>query len=302
MKRMLVTGASGFLGSRIVDFFQEKYEIYAPRHQEMEITDEEKVMQVLEKYKPDIVIHCAAISDVGQCEKEPEKSWKINVDGSINIARAAGKIQAKCILCSSDQVYFGSSVKEAHKEEETLQPCNVYGQEKLRAEQECLKVNPDCVLLRLSWMYDTKTMCDGEHGDFIKTLFLNIRNAEPLSYPVHDRRGITDVNEVLQNLEKTFEIPGGVYNFGSPNDLDTYTTVGEAFKNAGLDAKNLQKNELAFQSNPRNLSMCQEKAFNCGIVFSSTVSGVSENLKGLLNDEGCCLPASSAGEGTDDKR
>ena len=151
MKKILLTGASGFLGSRIASFYAQKYEIYTPAHAELDITDEGSVRRMAETYRPDVVIHCAAVSDVGQCEKEPERSWKINVDGSINLAKAAGDVQAKCMICSSDQVYFGSSFSGAHREEEALSPCNLYGQEKLRAEQECLRANPDCVLLRLSW-------------------------------------------------------------------------------------------------------------------------------------------------------
>lgn len=274
MKRMLITGASGFLGSRIAEFYAPEYEIYAPAHGELDITDEIRVRRMFEAQKPDIVIHCAAVSDVGRCEKEPERSWKINVDGSVSLAKAAGEIQAKCILCSSDQVYFGSSLSGPHREEEELSPGNLYGQEKLKAEQECLSVNPDCVLLRLSWMYDVKTKREGEHSDFFRTLMSQLKNGTDIKLPVFDRRGITDVGEVLQNLEKTFSIPGGVYNFGSPNREDTYTTVREVFTQAGLEISTLQKNREAFGENPRNLTMCQEKLNDFGIFFSSTVDGL----------------------------
>ena len=279
MKKLLVTGASGFLGSRIVEFYKEKYEVYAPTHKEMDITNEESVNYVLSGYRPDVVIHCAAISDVGLCEKEPEKAWNINVNGSINIAKASKQINAKCILCSSDQVYFGSSVKEAHKEEEELQPFNLYGQGKLKAEEECQKVNPDCVLLRLSWMYDVKTVKEGEHSDFFKNLLLQMNDKENLMFPIYDKRGITDINEVVQNLEKTFEIEGGMYNFGSPNDKNTFDMMCEVFQKLNLNTNRLDKNEKAFQTNPRNITMCQKKVKECGIVFPSTIDSLVENLK-----------------------
>ena len=282
MKTLLLTGASGFLGSRIAAFYSKKYNIYAPTHNEMDITDEESVEAAFAKYKPDIVVHCAAVSDVGLCEREPEKSWKINVDGSIHIAKASNELGAKCIICSSDQVYFGSSVKEAHREEEELTPANLYGQEKLMAEKKCLEANPDCVLLRLSWMYDTQTMREGEHSDFLRTLLPKMKNGEALCYPVYDRRGITDVNEVVQNLEKTFTLTGGVYNFGSPNDKNTFETIYGVFKKAGLDTALLQKNEEAFRGNPRNISMSQDKINRCGISFSSTATGLLRNITGLV--------------------
>lgn len=278
MKKLLVTGASGFLGSRIVNFYKEKYEVYAPTHKEMDITDEVSVNCVFNQYKPDIVIHCAAISDVAMCEKEPEKSWNINVNGSVHIAKASRQIHAKCILCSSDQVYFGSLVEESHKEEEQLQPANLYGIGKLKAEQECQKVNPDGVLLRLSWMYDVKTVNEGEHSDFFRNLLLQMEGKEQLSFPIYDKRGITDVNEVIQNLEKTFEIAGGVYNFGSSNDKSTFDMIYEVFCKVGLDTNRLHKNEIAFQVNPRNITMCQQKIEKAGIFFSTTEEGILKNI------------------------
>ena len=278
MKKLLVTGASGFLGSRIVNFYKEKYEVYAPTHKEMDITDEVSVNRVLSGYRPNVVIHCAAISDVGLCEKESERAWNINVNGSIYIAKASRQIHAKCILCSSDQVYFGSLVEGAHKEEEQLHPANLYGIGKLKAEQECQKVNPDCVLLRLSWMYDVKTVNEKEHSDFFRSLLLQMKGTEQLSFPIYDKRGITDVNEVIQNLEKTFEIAGGVYNFGSSNDKSTFDMIYEVFCKVGLDTNRLHKNEIAFQVNPRNITMCQQKIEKAGIFFSTTEEGILKNI------------------------
>lgn len=282
MKKMLITGATGFLGSRIVDYYSEKYDIYAPTHKEMDITNRDSVFFVFDEQKPDIVIHCAAVSDVGLCEKEPENSFKINVEGAVNIAKASAKNRAKCIICSSDQVYFGSSVREAHHEEEILTPFNVYGRDKWKAEQEIMEVNPDCILLRLSWMYDIRTMREGEHGDFFRNLRSQIEGNGEVSYPVYDRRGITDVNEVVANLEKTFSIDGGIYNFGSPNDKSTFDTVYELFEGLGWDLKRLHKNEEAFKTNPRNLCMSQKKIEQYGISFSSTGDALLRNFEKIM--------------------
>ena len=107
-KRVLITGSSGFLGSRTAVHFRERgFEIVIPTHKDMDITNEECVKKVFSKMRPNAVIHCAAISDTSVCEREEEASWQVNVLGSENVARAAYDIRAKCIICSSDQVYFG---------------------------------------------------------------------------------------------------------------------------------------------------------------------------------------------------
>ena len=138
--------------------------------------------------------------------------------------------------------------------------------------------NPECVLLRLSWMYDTITKQECEHGDFFRTLVLSLETSKDLYYPVNDVRGITDVNEVIRNLEKAWELKGGSYNFGSPNDRNTYETVLAMFKELGWDVGRLQRNEEAFAENPRDISMCMKKLNDCGIEFSSTLEGLIRNM------------------------
>ena len=282
-KKLLITGANGFLGSRIAAYYAQKYEILTPSHKEMDIADSEQVAEVFQEYIPDIVIHCAAISDVGRCERETEESYRINVLGSVNLAKASAEIGAKCIICSSDQVYFGSMIEGAHQENEELTPCNVYGQHKKEAEQRCLEINQDVCLLRLSWMYDMKTLREGEHSDFFRNLINQLEREEKLYFPIYDKRGITDVNEVVRNLEKTFKIKGGVYNFGSTNDKDTYHTVYEVFMKLGMDVSRLGMNVEAFRENPRNLCMCQKKTEDTGIYFSTTATALENNLISAFN-------------------
>ena len=282
MKRLLITGASGFLGSRIALFYKEKYIIFTPTHQEMDIADEESIYAVFNQIKPDVVIHCAAISDTGRCEKEPKLSWDMNAIGSVNVAKVAREISAKCIVCSSDQVYFGSLVQGTHSETESLLPHNIYGRDKHAAEQQCLKANPDCVCLRLSWMYDTKVINVGEHGDFFRTFMERMKSGEQHNYAVYDTRGISDVNEVVLNLEKCFDLPGGVYNFGSSNDKNMYETMRCVFTNLGLDQTKLEPNEVVFREKPRNISMSQEKANKHGIFFTTTVENLTLNIEKAL--------------------
>lgn len=265
MKKMLVTGGSGFLGSRVARYFAKEYEVFAPTHAQMDITDQAQVRSVVEAFWPDVIIHCAAMADVGQCQREPELSWQKNVLGSVHMARAAGRVGAKCLLCSSDQVYFATAT-------------NVYAKEKLAAEEQGLAVNSDCVFLRLSWMYDPALTDTTQRSDFFTNLLPKLDTAETVAYAVHDRRGITDINEVIRNMEKAIHLPGGVYDFGAPNHRTMYETAVEIFAGLGLDTNRVQQNTEAFRDAPRDLTMNQTVLNSYGIYFTDTVAALVRNF------------------------
>ena len=183
MKKLLITGASGFLGSRIAEFYKEKYLILAPSHAEMDITNEESISRYFKQCKPDLVIHCAAISDTGTCEKNPDLSFTVNVTGSENITKASSLFDVKCILCSSDQVYCNSAYENANFETDIVTPHNIYGKHKLAAEHSCLTLNADSVHLRLAWMYDSKIDMKAPRNDFAKQLLRSINEKSDLALP-----------------------------------------------------------------------------------------------------------------------
>lgn len=279
MRRVLVTGASGFLGSRVAELFRGSWEVLAPSRRELDVADREMVLACLREWRPEAAVHCAAVSDIGRCEQEPERSWNVNVEGSVNLAMAAGLVGAKCLLCSSDQVYSGIDGDAPRREDEALEPGNLYGREKLCAEERCREANPDCVLLRLSWMYDVRTLHPGERSDFLRTLLAQLGTAERLVYPVHDTRGITDVWEVAGNLEAAFSLVGGVYNFGAPNGKNMYETVRSLFAGMGWDAGRLEPDGARYALQPRNLAMSQEKLNASGIFFTDTEERLLHRLR-----------------------
>lgn len=280
METILVTGASGFLGDRAAGYFRERgYRVITPSHREMELTDIEAARAVFRREKPQGVIHCAAVSDVGQCQREPERSWQINVAGSQNLVRAAEELGAKCVLCSSDQVYVGSGVFGPHSEDEPLLPGNVYGREKLEMEGRCLAINPDCVCLRLSWMYDA--LRPKAAGDFISRLVSSVREGRRADYSVMALRGITNVELVAQAMEKALDFPGGAYNFGSPNERGMYDTVREIFDTLGLDQSLVGRAEPSGEK-ASSLSMDIARIRKLGVDFPDTAREAARCLAEAL--------------------
>lgn len=280
--KLLVTGGSGFLGRRTSAYFASLgYQVLTPSHSTLDITDRDTVRNWLRENQPEAVIHTAAISDTGLCQQKPEWSERINVDGCVNLAQSCREFGAKLVICSSDQVYSGSFLPGPHQEDELLAPHNVYGCQKLRAEQQCLEILPDTVCLRLSWMYSTVSF-PGEHGQFLTTLKTVLADeTKPLTWPIHDRRGLTDVDTVVNNLPAALKLPGGVWNFGAENSASTYDTVKELLTRLGMSSAlaRLQPNEAAFADNPRDISMDLTRLNAAGIVFSATLDGLIRAMK-----------------------
>lgn len=280
--KLLITGGTGFLGRRAAAYLQTLgFQVLTPSHRDLDITQAEAVQSWFRANRPEAVIHTAAISDTGLCQREPEWSETVNVDGCVHLAQSCRELGAKLLLCSSDQVYSGSAFGGPHREEEPVSPNNVYGNQKRLAEQRCLEISPDTVCLRLSWMF-SKDSLPGEHGHFLTALKTALEeDTKPLTWPVYDRRGITDVGAVVRNLPLALNLPGGVYNFGAENDANTYETVKKLLQQLDMDEAlaRLIPNEEAFAEQPRDLTMDTTKIQEAGILFPTTKQGLWDALR-----------------------
>lgn len=276
---ILITGGSGFLGRRAAAYLSSLgHHILTPAHTELDITNKAGIDTWFQEHLPDAVIHCAAVSDTGLCQREPEHSHQINVTGSVNLAEACTRTGAKFLFCSSDQVYAGSSLPGPHSETEILIPQTVYGRQKHLAEQLCHAACPSTVSLRLSWMYSTQFL-PGEHSHLLITLCNSLKDPSlPFAWSAHDYRGITNTDDVVRNLSAALNLPAGVYNFGSGNDTDMYHTMQTVF--TALDLQDALSRMIPNQqSAPRDIRMDGTLAASYGITFEPTCTGLFHALQ-----------------------
>ena len=179
MKRVLVTGAGGFVGARILDMWRGQFALCAFPSDALRTADENAVLRFILKEHPDVIVHTAALSNTQYCQQEPEDSFRANVLLPEWVAKGAEEVGAKLLSCSSDQVYAGVTQRGARAETLPLSPSNVYGQHKLEAEARVLARCPDAVALRLPWMYDLP----GYHLPVRGSLPLNILRVIVGPYP-----------------------------------------------------------------------------------------------------------------------
>jgi len=160
--KLLITGASGLLGNKIVKLATINHTVIPlhntkPLHTsslKLEITNLSEVLNLFQKLEPDIVIHTASETNVDKCETEKEHAWKINAEGTRNIAVACSKVGAKLVYISTDYVFDGE--KGNYDEQDKPNPINYYGVTKLEGENQVINNCKNYVILRTSVLYGSQ--------------------------------------------------------------------------------------------------------------------------------------------------
>ncbi|WP_411348089.1 dTDP-4-dehydrorhamnose reductase [Paenibacillus sp. WLX2291] len=225
--KVLVTGASGQLGVDTVAVLERKGHIVlgCDRHQ-LDITNLEQCQQVLGKFAPDVVIHCAAYTAVDAAESDVDGAYLVNATGSRNIAVAAEAVQAKMIYVSTDYVFDGQSMIPYHEYDNT-NPQSIYGKSKRAGEILVQTLSSRYFIVRTSWVY-------GLHGNnFVKTM-LKLGQEKPNLRVVHDQKGsptyTVDLAEFFAELMLTEKY--GIYHASNSGSCSWYEFAKEIFKQA----------------------------------------------------------------------
>ena len=163
--KALVTGVKGQLGFDVMKVLEARgYEGVGVDVEDMDITDEAAVKRVIGEVAPDVIVHCAAYTAVDAAEDNVELCRKINVDGTLNIAKQAKEIDAKMIYISTDYVFNGQGEEPWDPDDPNKEPLNVYGQSKYEGELAVINTLDKYYIVRISWVF-------GENGkNFVKTI------------------------------------------------------------------------------------------------------------------------------------
>jgi dTDP-4-dehydrorhamnose reductase len=160
--KILVTGANGQLGTDIIKHFN-KDEVYGYDVDVLDITDIKQVVDLVKQIKPELIINCAAYTNVDGCEQNEELAYKVNAIGARNLAVAALETNSKLLHISTDFVFDGCTNKP-YLEFDTPNPLSIYGKSKFAGEELIRQICPRHYILRTAWLY-------GKNGNnFVKTM------------------------------------------------------------------------------------------------------------------------------------
>lgn len=222
--KVLVTGANGMLGQDLCPVFEDNGLYVIPMGREdLDVTDYKGAKAVIERIKPQIIVHLAAYTNVDKAEDEPEKAFKINETGALNIAKISKELGAIMVYVSTDYVFDGTK-NSSYTPDDTLNPINKYGLSKLRGE-EAVKNNTDkYYIVRTSWLY-------GLSGkNFVETM-ISLSTKQNEIKVVDDQAGCpTYTVDLSMGILRTIGKPFGIYHIANEGETTWYDFAKEIFR------------------------------------------------------------------------
>lgn len=161
MKRLLITGGSGLVGSHLISLAQKRYQVHVMYNKnfflteiifshQLDLVQISQIVPFLETIKPDIIIHTAAISNPDYCELHPDEAETVNVFAMQEMVNWANRNRSKLIFTSTDMVFNGKS--GCYRESDKPDPISYYAQTKVRGEELIIK-SPNHVIARVALVY-----------------------------------------------------------------------------------------------------------------------------------------------------
>ena len=241
MKKILIVGASGMLGSKMVALYSGHYEVvgtYATHPIEnnnaymLDVCDRVSTAELLEKISPDLVIDVHAIADMEYCENNQEEAWRVNVEGSKNLAECARNANSKYILISSTDVFDGK-LRKPYTENDEPNPINYYGVTKLAAENAVNGVFPDSIIARSALLF-------GEGGTrkshFTGWLMQKLREGKEVTVVTDQVTNITYVDHLADFVIRLYESGAkGLFHTAGKDIVSKFQFAKKIATEFGLD-------------------------------------------------------------------
>lgn len=225
MNTLLITGISGFLGRHFAELFVDGWQVLGWRHrqdftcpglriQAVDLMDTERLPGLLQKQKPDAVLHLAAASNPNFCEENPALTHRINVAASLQLARYCAERGLPFLFASTDLVFDGEQAPYVVTDRPS--PISVYGRQKAEAEAGVLALHPGAGIARLPLMY-------GAGANFLPAWIEKGRRGEAIPAFTDEYRSPAPAADVARGLLLLLEKEvSGIWHLGGPERVSRY--------------------------------------------------------------------------------
>jgi dTDP-4-dehydrorhamnose reductase len=234
--RILLTGASGQVGTEFRRTSRGDGEVLSPRRDELDLSDESSVRRYLRTLRPDVVVNAGAYTAVDRAEKERDLCFAVNGAAPTALAEEAAKIGALVFHLSTDYVFDGEKAGP-YCEDDSTNPLGVYGASKVAGERGVVASGGRAVILRTSWVYSL-------HGKNFLLTMLRLAKERPELRVVEDQIGsptsagqiAAAIHRLIGQLARTAEVdfPGGIYHMTAQGVTSWHGFAEAIVKGAGL--------------------------------------------------------------------
>ncbi|MBD2137313.1 NAD(P)-dependent oxidoreductase [Anabaena sp. FACHB-1237] len=275
MKKLLVTGVSGFLGWHLCQIInREEWEIYGTYAHKLidicgtkiiknDLTNLAQLTTLFQEIQPDAVIHLAAKSQPNYCQLNREESYKINVTASCNIAGLCADNSIPLVFTSTDLVFDG--LNPPYQETDKVSPVNIYGEQKVAAEIGILNIYPSATICRMPLMFGNQTPTA---KSFIQPFIEILKNGQELNLFTDEFRTPVSANTAAKGLLLALEKVQGIIHLGGKERISRYDfgkILVEVLQLPGDKLKSCLQSEVKMAApRPKDVSLHSEKAFNLG--------------------------------------
>jgi dTDP-4-dehydrorhamnose reductase len=274
MKKLLLTGASGFVGSNFCKLYSNEYKIYGlySRHTihydkveavKADITNEEEVKALFKKLKPDAVLHLAALSDPNYCQQNPEQSLESNVIATEYLVSESAQLRIPFVFASTDLVFDGRNAP--YKETDVPNPISTYGTHKAIAEHAVHDIYPNAVVCRLPLMYGIGF---GNGQSFLQPMLDKFRTGQQVYLFTDEYRSTISARNACEGLKLCLEDAEGTIQLSSDTGISRYEfgiLVADVFGfDKNLIVKSKRKDVQMPAPRPKDVSLINTKAKELG--------------------------------------
>ncbi|MBI2074344.1 MAG: SDR family oxidoreductase [Candidatus Levybacteria bacterium] len=289
MVKILGTGISGLVGSRITELLPFEFEEIS-WEKGIDIRDERVVKSVITSSDAEIVLHLAAKADVDGCEKDKEKgkngdAWQINVVGTENIVAACRETNKKIIYISTDFVFDGNAPDGGYKEEDEPNPINWYAATKREGEKVVMNSGLPFIIVRIAYPYRAEFALK---KDFVRNILSKLKDGTTIKSITDHIMTPTFIDDIACGLGKLIESNSiGIYHLVGSQFVNPYDAAVLIANTFGLD-KNLitkttrQEYFKGRAQRPFNLSLSNDKIQQLGVKMFKFQDGLNY-LKDKIN-------------------
>ena len=216
MKKIWITGAEGHIGTALIDLLEGvEYQLLPTDINEVDITKIDEVTQFVHVNRPDVVINCAGLTDVQECENNVDEAYRVNAIGVRNVALAANEVNAKVIQISTDDV-FDKESRIPYNEFDNVHPRTIYGKSKEAGEKILTQLLNRFVIIRSSWIY-------GIGRDFVDEVLRNVGQGKTMEVPNNQYAAPTSAKELAKVIRYFIDNEEyGLYHVVCPGSCSRY--------------------------------------------------------------------------------